>query len=125
MFSSRRRLIFEKYHNDEKIPYKIEIYKIDKKQDSHALFWKGILLILALFALIAIFIGSLFLLKWRIPGFYLEDCIYRSCVSGFGLKCINSTCLCPSSDFYYENKCIQKNNMGNSVTTLKNNVNKD
>jgi hypothetical protein len=109
---SRRRLVFEKYYNDEKIPYKIEIYKTGKKRDDVASFWKGILLILALFALFSIFIGSLFLLKWKRPGLYLEDCNRRSCASGFDLKCINSTCQCPSSDFYYTKKCFQKKSYG-------------
>jgi hypothetical protein len=108
MSSSRRKLLFEKYYDDEKLQYKIEIYKIYWKPDDHASFWKGVLLILALLTLITVFIGSLFLLEWKRPGLYLEDCIRRSCASGFDLKCINSTCQCPSSDFYYTNKCHQK-----------------
>jgi hypothetical protein len=109
---SRRRLVFEKYYYDQPMPYKIEIHKINKKQDSHALFWKEVLLMLALFALFAIFIASVFLLKWRRPGLYLEDCIQRSCSNNFELKCINSTCHCPSSDFYYTNKCLSKKSYG-------------
>jgi hypothetical protein len=112
MFSKRRRIVFEEYYNNEIVPFKIEIYKIDKKQHNHASFWKGVLLTLALFALIAIFISSLFLLRWKRPGLYLEDCIHRSCASGFNLKCINSTCQCPSFDFYYTDKCIQKKPYG-------------
>jgi hypothetical protein len=120
---SQRRLVFEKYYNEEIIVYKIEIYKTDKKRNDPASVWKGVLLILAFFALIAIFIGSLFLLKWRRPGLYLEDCIQRSCASGFNLKCINSTCQCPSNDFYFTNKCLQKKSHGefchNSIEQCK------
>jgi hypothetical protein len=51
-------------------------------------------------------------LKWKRPGLYLKDCIHRSCASGLGLKCINSICQCPSSDFYYTNKCLPKKSHG-------------
>jgi hypothetical protein len=104
----KKRLVFEKYSYDKEILYKIEIYKVDKKLNDDTAFWKAVLLMLALIALIVIFIGSLFLLKWKRPGLYLEDCIHRSCASGLGLKCIKSNCQCPTSEFYYTKECLPK-----------------
>lgn len=112
MSSISRRLVYEEYSNENRIPIKIEIYKKDKKQNIFSGNWKGVLLILALILLIAVFISSLFVLKWKRSGLFLEDCHYRSCASGFGLKCINSICKCPTVDFYYTNKCLPKKSYG-------------
>lgn len=104
-FTKMKRLICERYYNNDKIPYKIEIYNKEKKNTRYGSTWIGVLLCLLLITLIIVFIASLFLLKWKRPGLYLEDCNQRSCVPGLGLKCINSICQCPSES-YYSKQCL-------------------
>lgn len=60
------------------------------------------------------------LLNSRRPGLHGEDCIRRSCESSLGLKCINSTCICPS-DQYYLLKCQTKKGLGDSCHNIINN----
>lgn len=112
MIIKRRRLVYEEFFYDEKVQYKIEIFKNDMENGYGAQLWKIVLFLLFLAFLFVVFIASLFLVTWRRPGLYLEDCIHRSCESGFNLKCINSTCRCPSNDFYYLKKCLPKKSHG-------------
>lgn len=108
MVSQHRILLYEEYFNDKEILYKIEIYKTYNKQGFYVSFWKFVLLLLVIIFLAIVLIASLFLLTWRRPGLFSEDCTRRSCAHGFDLKCINSTCQCPSDDYYYTNKCLPK-----------------
>jgi hypothetical protein len=101
-----RTLIYEEIRKSNSVLSKIEIYKVRRNSQDSYPFWLIFILALLLLALLAVLIGAIVVFgSKREPGTYQMDCLRRSCAPGFGLKCINSTCLCPSNDYYYSTKC--------------------
>jgi hypothetical protein len=107
-----KTLIHEEMRFDGTVPSKIEIYKTNKKIKAGYLPWPFVLLGLLFMILVASLIGALVAFNGKNPAIYQINCSQRSCAPGFGLKCINSICQCPSKDYYYSTKCELRKSFG-------------
>ena len=81
-------------------------------------FWLLVMLCYLIFAILIILAASLYVKFSKRPGLYNESCASRSCLKQLNLKCINGTCLCPSTQYYmkgcFNKKTYLQQCMGNS-----------
>ena len=81
-------------------------------------FWQFVMLCNFILAILIILAASLYVAFSKRPGLYNESCVSRSCLTQLNLKCINGTCLCPSTQYYmkgcFNKKTYLQTCMGNS-----------
>ena len=109
------------YGPDKKLRsiWKYMVPKKEHMRKNHIPCWLIGTFCFLLASLLIVFGAAMYLKSVKRPGVYTESCVGRSCINGFGLKCISGICDCNSNQFYqkgcrpklnYTEQCMSNTN---------------